>query len=120
MRTRTNAPSVVSRLPASLARVLNGTRHTPFAYGYIFGFADAVFIKEGVTADGERLGDIASLFQSLFGPKAGPMAFEYCVESMQEEMFVRGRLLGGQEIFDLTKSQGEQVPTALTTYLLEH
>jgi hypothetical protein len=27
--------------------------HTLFAYGYIFGFADAVFIKEGVTADGE-------------------------------------------------------------------
>jgi hypothetical protein len=94
--------------------------HTPFAYGYIFGFADAVFIKEGVTADGARFGDIASLFESLFGPKAGPMAFDYCVESMQEEMFVRGRLLGGQEIFDLTKSGGERIPTGLTTYLLEH
>jgi hypothetical protein len=93
--------------------------HTPFAYGYIFGFADAVFIKEGVAADGERLGDIAALLEALFGPKAGSMAFEACMASMQEEAFVRGRLLGGQEIFALTNSRGEQIPTGLTEYLLD-
>jgi hypothetical protein len=92
--------------------------HTPFAYGYIFGFADAVFIKEGVTADRERHGDIASLFESLFGPNAGSLAIDQCIASMQEEAFVRGRLLGGQEVFDLAKSRGEQIPTGLTKYLL--
>jgi hypothetical protein len=65
------------------------------------------------------IGDIASLFESLFGPKSGSMAVDQCVASMQEEAFVRGRLLGGQEIFDLAKSRGEQIPTVLTTYLLE-
>jgi len=92
---------------------------TPFACGYIFGFADAVFIKEGVAADSDRLGLIASLLESLFGPKAGALAFDGCVASMQEEQFLRGRVLGGQEIFELTNSRGEQIPTGLTEYLLD-
>jgi hypothetical protein len=94
--------------------------HTLFAYGYIFGFADAVFIKEGVTVDNERLGDIQALFESLFGAKAGSMAMDQCIASISEEMFVRGRLIGGQEIFDLTKSRGEQIPSGLTEYLSGH
>jgi hypothetical protein len=90
--------------------------HTLFAYGYIFGFADAVFIKERVSGAADRLGHIGALFYSLFGNGAGPKIFDQCMASSQQEEFVRGRLLGGQEIFDSFKSQ---VPSGLRTYLLD-
>jgi hypothetical protein len=94
--------------------------HSPFAYGYIFGFADAFFAKEHV-ADGDRLGNVSSLFESLFGPKAGVMASEWCMAAMQDqdETFIRARLVGGQEIFALINSRGEQIPTGLGKYLLD-
>ncbi len=94
--------------------------HSPFAYGYIFGFADAFFMKERV-ADADRLGNILALFESLFGPKAGVMASEWCLAAMhdQDKTFITARVLGGEEIFQLINSRGEKIPTGLGKYLLD-
>lgn len=91
---------------------------TLFGYGYIFGFADALFIRWGVERDSERLGNVLAVFHALLGVETGGKAFDKCLASQSGEYFVRGRLMGGQEAFDWTKSRGEQVPMGLAQFLL--
>ena len=76
-----------------------------------------MFIREGVTDDNERLGDIAAVLALVLGQEDGLRAFDQCVANISEEYFVRGRLLGGQEIFNMVKSHGEETPMGLRNYL---
>jgi hypothetical protein len=92
--------------------------HTPFAYGYLFGFSDGFLITRKVDDDSERLGDIAATFVFLFGKDRGLKAFDQCMADQSHEQFVRGRLCGGQEALEWRNSHGELTPTGLIHYVL--
>jgi hypothetical protein len=91
--------------------------HTPYAYGYMFGFSDGFLTTRNVD-DTERLGDIAATFVYLFGKDGGLKAFDQCMADQRDELFLRGRICGGQEAIEWRNSRGKLTPSGLILYLL--
>jgi hypothetical protein len=83
----------------------------------MFGFSDGFLTTRNV-GDSERLGDIAATFVYLLGKDGGLKVFDQCMAAQRDELFVRGRICGGQEAIEWRNSRGDLTPNGLILYLL--
>jgi len=91
---------------------------TPYAFGYIFGFADAMAQRAGARRDTAILAFITVVFIEMFGREQGTKVFALCLTRQNDPEFAAGRRAGGSELIAwLSSPGGKEVPLGLTEYL---
>lgn len=90
---------------------------TAYAFGYIFGFADAMIQGAGIQDDLEIMAQLTVAFTRLFGVTQGSKIFGACLGRQSDPQFAPGRRAGGTEAIQWLSSGGERIPTGLSLYL---
>jgi hypothetical protein len=90
---------------------------TAYAFGYIFGFADALIQRAGAKDDVEIMAQLTLVFTRLFGVDKGSKIFGASLRRQTDPQFGAGRSAGGSEAVDWLSSGGKNAPTRLTFYL---
>ena len=91
---------------------------TPYGFGYIFGFSDALIQRAGVTDDGEIMAALTIVHTRLFGDTQGPKIFGSSLNRQAEPQFIEGRKAGGTEAMQWLSEGGKHAPIGLAGYLL--
>ena len=89
---------------------------TPFAMGYIFGFADATLQKAGIANDAHGMACLAITHMRLFGDDKGSRLFGHSLKIQADTKFIEGRNLGGKELYRWV-SEKDFTPLGLTDHL---
>lgn len=92
---------------------------TAYAVGYIFGFADALIQRAGVSDDVEVMAQLTLVFARLFGVDQGSKIFRASLGRQTDPEFAAGRTAGGSEAIDWLSSGGNTVPVWLSFYLTD-
>jgi hypothetical protein len=90
---------------------------TPFALGYIFGFADTLIQRAGVTDEGQVMAQLLLVYARLFGVEQGSTIFASCLQRQTDSQFAAGRATGGSEVIAWIASRGGKTPFGLADYL---
>lgn len=89
---------------------------TPFAMGYIFGFADAQLQKAGVADEGRCIACLTIVHMRLFDNDKGSRLFGHSLKIQSDSGFNQGRKLGGEEVYRWF-TEKDFVPLGLSDYL---
>lgn len=90
---------------------------TPYGFGYVFGFADALIQRAGLTDDGKIMAELAIAHMRLFGTEQGPKIFSASLDRQADPQFLEGRRTGGAEASQWLSSGGKEIPSGLSDYL---
>ena len=90
---------------------------TPYGFGYVFGFADALIQRAGVGDDARMIAELATAHIRLFGTEQGPKIFSACLSRQSDPQFLEGRRTGGVEASQWLSSGGKDIPSGLSDYL---
>ena len=88
-----------------------------FGFGYIFGFADQLLQRAGVTDEVQTLTQLAIVLTRLFGKDRGPKIFGKCLRQQDDPEFRAARLLGAQEVRTWLEHPDKAAPMGLAQYL---
>jgi hypothetical protein len=90
---------------------------TPHGCGYMFGFADALLQRAGVTDEVKATASLAVLYVRMFGEEQGPKVFRASLDLQSEADVAAGRTAGGGEALQWLTSEGKDGPLGLTDFL---
>jgi len=96
-----------------------GRLPTPYAFGYIFGFADALIQRSGITDDVQIMAALTVVHTEMFGTTQGARIFGASILRQTDPQFAAGRTDGGTEALKWLSSGGKWVPSGLTFYLTD-
>jgi hypothetical protein len=87
---------------------------TPYGFGYMFGFADALIQRTGVTDESATLAQLALTYARIFG-KQGPKVLAASLNLQKDKDFTAGRAIGGGEAYKWVADNS--APLGLADYL---
>jgi hypothetical protein len=88
---------------------------TPQACGYMFGFADAMLQRAGVTDELAAMAELAVVYVHIFGVERGSKIFRASLDIQTDNEFAAGRALGAKEALEFLADKS--APLGLTDYL---
>jgi hypothetical protein len=88
---------------------------TPYGLGYIFGFADALLQRAGLTDETTALAELTLIYVRIFGKEQGPKVLRASLDLQTDKDFGAGRRTGGGEVYKWLSDKS--VPLGLADYL---
>jgi hypothetical protein len=88
-----------------------------FSRGYIFGLCDAVLQSSGIKDNNESMSLLKIVHINLFGKKDGVSILDISCNEIQKQIFMKGRMRGGQEFVEFIRNN--KAPMGLAAYLQE-
>ena len=88
-----------------------------FAFGYVFGFIDALLRVAGITKAAETITEMAVAYARLFGAEQGPRILGEALLLREHVEFSAARLLGAQEVRAWLSQTDNEAPVGLVLYL---
>jgi hypothetical protein len=88
---------------------------TAHGCGYIFGFADALFQRAGVTEEVAAMAQLTLLYVRIFGVDHGSKIFRAALDLQTENDFAAARAVGANEALKFLGDKS--APLGLTDYL---
>jgi hypothetical protein len=89
----------------------------PHGSGYVFGFADALLQRAGLTDEVATMAALVVTYVRIFGKDQGPKIFRAALDLQSDTNFTAGRIAGANEALQWLAAPEKSAAMGLADYL---